>query len=270
MLLIVAGSAIAAISFNALLRPVGVPPGGMVGASLVIQKITGFEPGYVQWVLNILILAASGWVVGRAFLLKSLAGTLLLPLFVVLTRDIPAPTANPVLAALCGGAGVGLGIGMVFRAGSSVGGFSAVAVALNRAAGLQIHHVLFALDGVVALAAASVFSVELAIAGVMSSFVVSQAARAVITGFDRSRVAVIVTRHAPELREIILHQLPLGLTILEGRGGYSGEARDILMVVMNPTESVRLLAQVRSVDAQAFVVLLDASEVRGRGFTAHT
>ncbi|MBP7140876.1 MAG: YitT family protein [Opitutaceae bacterium] len=269
VVLLVVGSAIAALSFNVLLRHAGVPPGGVVGASLVLHEATGLEPGYTQWILNAGILLACGFIMGRRFVLKSLAGALLLPLFVVLSRNLAPLTSNPVLAGLCGGAGVGLGIGLVLRGGSSVGGFSAAAAAINRTTGMNIAHALILLDATVLLAAASIFSAEQALAGLVSTFVVGQTARSVLTGFNQSRVALIVSRHSDEIREAILRKIPLGLTILNGRGGFSDTRYDVLMVVMNPGESVQLKRHVRAIDPQAFVILLDASEVRGQGFLPH-
>lgn len=269
LLLIVTGAAIAAISFNAFLRPVAVAPGGIVGASLVLHRLTGIEPGYLQWMLNAVILAACGPIMGRRFVFRSLAGTLLLPLFVVLTASVKPATTNIVLAALCGGGGVGLGVGMVFRAGSSVGGFSTAAAAINRKTGVQLDHLLFTFDTLVLLAAASLFSVEQALSGLVGAFVVGKTVRSVLTGFHRSCVAMIVSRQASQIRDAILHQIPLGLTVLNGRGGFTDIPSEILMVVMKPTEAIQLKAQVRALDSEAFVVLLDASEVRGRGFAPH-
>jgi len=269
IILLVVGSAIAAFSFNALLRPVGVPPGGVVGASLVVQKATGLEPGYAQWILNAVILMACGFVMGRSFIVRSLAGTLLLPLFVVLSRDLSPLTTNPVLAGVCGGAGVGFGIGLVLRGGSSVGGFSAAAAAINRTTGMNVGHALILLDALVLFSAAAVFSTEQVLAGLVSTVVIGQTARSVLTGFNQSRVALIVSKQAPEIREAVLQRIPLGLTILEGRGGYTDAPHEILMVVMNPAESVQLKRHIRAIDPNAFVILLDASEVRGQGFLPH-
>ncbi len=269
VVLLVVGSAIAALSFNALLRHTGIPPGGVVGASLVIQKAIGLEPGYSQMIINAGILLACGFIMGRSFVLKSLAGALLLPLFVVLSRNLPPLTSNLVLAGLCGGAGMGLGIGLVLRGGSSLGGFSAAAAAINRTTGMNIAHAMILLDATVLIAAASISSAELALVGLVGTVVVGQTARSVLTGFNRSRVALIVSSRTDEIREAILKKIPLGLTILDGRGGYTDTQRDVLMVVMNPAESVQLKRHIRAIDPQAFVILLDASEVRGQGFLPH-
>ncbi len=268
--LIVLGTAVAALSFNCLLRPAGIAPGGIVGTSLVLKQMLGLEPAISQGVLNVLILALCGFALGRAFVIKSLAGAVLLPLFVFLTRGAPPLTTDFMLAALCGGAGLGFGIGLVFRAGSSVGGFSTVAAALNRTWGLPIDTVLFTLDACVLLASAYFFSTQQALAALIAVFTVSRVARSIMTGFNRSRVALIVSSRAADLRKTILKDIPLGLTILEGRGGYSGNAVDLLMVAMNPAEAMKLRNHVKRLDPNAFMIFVDASEVRGKGFLPHT
>lgn len=268
--LIVLGSALAALSFNCLLRPAGIAPGGIVGASLVLQQMLGLEPAISQCVLNVLILALCGFALGRAFVIKSLAGSVLLPLFVFLTRGVPPLTTDFILAAVCGGAGLGFGIGLVFRAGSTVGGFSTVAATLHRTWGLPIDTVLFALDACVLLASAYFFSTHQALAALISVFTVGRVARSIMTGFNRSRVALIVSPRSAELRETILKDIPLGLTIIEGRGGYSGHSVDLLMVAMNPAEAVKLKNHIKRLDPDAFMIFVDASEVRGKGFLPHT
>ena len=270
VVLVIAGSALAAVSFNTLLRSGGIVPGGVVGASLIVQRAVGLEPAFSQWAINALILIGCGHYLGRGFLARSLAGSLLLPLLVLLTRDLPHPTANPLLAAICGGAGFGAGIGLVFRAGASVGGFTAVAVAANRRIGLAIDQVLWALDATVLLASACFFSGEQVLCSAICIFALGRVARAVMTGLNSSRVATIVSGRAAEIRRAILQRIPLGVTVLHGQGGYTGESREVLMIVMTPAESVRLKALVREIDPTAFVILNNATEVLGRGFSQHS
>lgn len=267
--LIISGSALAAVSFNCLLRPAGIAPGGMVGTSLILHRTLGIEPAYSQFVLNAAILALCGATLGRVFIVKSLAGSILLPLFVFLTRDAPVYTSNLILAAVCGGAGLGLGIGLVFRAGSTVGGFSTIAAALHRTWGLSLDTVLIGLDACVLLASAYFLSSEQTLAALISVFTIGRFARSVMTGFNRSRVALIVSKRVSEVRDVILKEIPLGLTVLEGRGGYSQLPVNVLMVAMNPAEAVKLKNHLRHLDPDAFMIFVDASEVRGKGFLPH-
>jgi uncharacterized membrane-anchored protein YitT (DUF2179 family) len=265
-LLIVLGSVLTGLCFNLFLRATDIASGGIIGTSLVLKEAAGFEPAYSQWMLNAVLLLACASTLGKRFVVKSVAASLIIPFAVLATRGLPAPTNNPLLATICGSAGIGVGLGLVFRAGASVGGFGAVALALQRRLGISVDHTLIALDSLVVLSAAFLFTPEQALCGLIGVWITGRVARAVMTGLNRSRVAMIVSARALEIREAVLEQIPLGLTSLRGEGGYTGDPREVLMIVMNPAESVRLKELVRAIDPQAFLILSDATEVLGHGF----
>lgn len=265
--LIIAGCLLVALCFNTLLRPFGISGGGVVGASVITQQWLGWEPALVQWGLNLGVLLLCWPRLGRRFVLNSLGAIMLIPLFVYLSRDLPVPTANPLLATLVGATGIGAGLGLVFRAGASVGGFTAAALAFQHRWGWSVARGLLTLDALVMAAGAFVLQGEQWLASLVAIFLVSRTARAVMTGLNRSLVATIISRQPGEIRPAILQQLSLGLTVLEGRGGYTGERRDVLLVVLAPAELVGLKHIVQSIDPEAFVVVSDATEVLGHGFT---
>lgn len=267
--LVVAGAALAALSFNLLLRPAGIPSGGVVGVSLVLERLLHWSPAVVQWALNLGILAACGLTLGRGFVVKSIAGSLLVPLVVYLTQGWAAMTTNPLLAAICGGAGLGAGVGLVYRANASVGGLSSLALWLNRKEGWPVSRVMIALDGVVVAITAAWLGAEAALYAGLCVFVTGRVARAVMTGFNNAKVATIISTRTEEIRAAVLNDIPLGVTTLRGKGGYSGREQEVLMVVMTPAELARLKPVVHACDPQAFMIVSDASEVLGHGFAPH-
>jgi uncharacterized membrane-anchored protein YitT (DUF2179 family) len=267
--LIVVGCIVAGLAFTLFLRPNGIAPSGVVGVSLVAYKSFGIEPAYTQWVLNLVALALGGWWLGRDFLVRSLAATLLLPLVAFLTRDFHPLTNNMLLAAICGGVGVGIGVGLVFRGNSSLGGFSTLALALQKTTGLTMDKIFIFLDGVVVLCAALTFSAEQVLCALVCITLAGRTIRGVLTGFGTSKVAMIVSTRAEEICAAVLRDIPLGVTKLDGQGGYTGEPRQVLMTVMRPTEMVRLKNTVRAIDPAAFMILCDASEVLGYGFKSY-
>ncbi len=263
---IVIGSLIAGLAFTLFLRPNGIVPSGVVGLSLVLQRATGIEPAYTQWVLNFTALAIGAWWLGKDFFLRSLAATLLLPLVVFLTRSFEPLTHNSLLAAICGGVGVGIGVGLVFRGNSSIGGFSTLALALQKYTGLTMDKIFIFLDGVVVLCAALAFSAEQVLCALVCITLAGRTIRGVLTGFGTSKVAMIVSAKAEEICAAVLRDIPLGVTKLSGQGGYTGEPKQVLMSVLRPMEIVRLKSTVRAIDPNAFMILCDASEVLGYGF----
>lgn len=267
--LIVAGAALSAVSFNLLLRAGGVPSGGVVGVSLLAERLMNWPPAVVQWTLNLGLLTVCGAALGRRFVIKSIVGSLLVPLVVLLTGRLAPLTANPLLAAVCGGAGLGAGLGLVYRGNGSIGGFSGVALWLHRVRGWPVDRVMIALDGSVVALTAWWLGAEAALHAALCIFVTGRVAKAVMTGFNNAKVATIISPRAAEIREVVLRDVPLGVTTLAGRGGYTGREQEVLMVVMTPGELTRFKAVVRAQDPNAFMIVSDAAEVLGHGFAPH-
>lgn len=267
--LILLGCVVAGLSFTVFLRPHNIAPSGVVGVSLVVNAVFGIEPAYTQWALNAVALAVGAWWLGRDFAVRSLTATLLLPLVVFLSDGLKQLTTDPLLAAICGGVGVGLGVGLIFRANSSIGGFSTLALAIQKATGLTMDKVFIFLDGLVVLFAALTFTAEEVLFAIVAIVLAGRTVRGVLTGFGASKVALIVSNRAEEICAAILRDIPLGVTKLSGQGGYTGEPKQVLMSVLRPMEIVRLKHTVRAIDPNAFMILCDASEVLGYGFKPH-
>ncbi len=268
--LVVLGSAIAAVGFNLFMRPVGLASGGVVGISAIAQRLWGFEPAFVQWGLNLPLLVLAVVALGRRFGLKSALGSFLLPFFILLTKSLPGVTEDMLLSALFAGIGLGAGIGLVFRGNGSVGGLSVLARVLSDRTGVSTGTFLMALDGTVLIAAGILFGLETAMYALIVVFVMGRMVDLVRVGLGNSKLALVVSERHEEIGASILNELDRGLTKLFGQGGFSGTQRPVLLIVMDPSEVVRFKAAVRRIDPAAFVVMLDAHEVLGLGFSARS
>ncbi|KYD18574.1 YitT family protein [Caldibacillus debilis] len=260
------GSAIIAVAFNVFFLPNEIAAGGVSGISTILNGLFRWEPAYVQWALNIPLFIAGVVVLGVRFGVKTLVGTLFLPFAVYLTRDWEPWTDNPLLAAVFGGIGVGLGLGIVFRGNASTGGTDLAAQILAKYTGLSLGNCVALIDGLIVLTAALVFNIEKGLLALIGLYITSKTIDAVQVGFSRSKMAIIITDKAEAVKEKILHNLDRGLTILKAYGGFTEEERNILLVVFDQTEFTNLKQMVKTVDTSAFVVVLDASEVLGKGF----
>nr|WP_088833373.1 YitT family protein [Paenibacillus tyrfis] len=264
--LLLLGSLLIAVSFNAFLSPNRVASGGVTGISIIVQTLFGFEPAYTQWALNIPLFIAGTLLLGRQFGAKTAVGSVVLPLMVLLTRGFPALTNNLLLASIYGGILIGMGLGLVFRGRGSTGGLDLAAQLIHRYTGLSLGLCVAMLDGLVILSAGIVLSPEKAMYALIGLFVTSKTISVVQIGLNYSKVAFIVSSASDKIREAILHELDRGLTELEARGGYTGQSRAVLMVVVGQTEVIRLKTLVRKLDPEAFVILSDTNEVLGEGF----
>lgn len=263
---IVLGCVLTALSFRLFINANGIVAGGLVGVSTILQKLFGWEPALSQWALNVPLLVLGFVALGRAEGAKSIVGSLVLPAAILLTRDLKPITHDPLLASIFGGLVYGAGIGLVLLGRGSVGGFSLLA----RIAAKRFHAkppaVIFAFDAVTILAGGLVFGPEKAMLGLVSAFVMRRAIERLLLGFSHAYVALIVSSQGEAMRRMVLSDMDRGLTVLDATGGYTGEPRPVLMVVLGQSEVPRLRSLVREIDPDAFVVLTDASEVLGHGF----
>jgi uncharacterized membrane-anchored protein YitT (DUF2179 family) len=267
--LLLLGSLLIAMSFNMFLSPNQVASGGISGISIIVQSVLDFEPAITQWVLNIPLVIVGTFVLGRQFGLKTVVGSLLLPLIILLTRDLPALTNNLLLASIYGGILIGIGVGLVFRGKGSTGGLDLAAQIVHKYTGLSLGLAMAMLDGFVILAAGIVLSPEKALYALIGLFVTSKTINIVQIGLSYSKVAFIISEKSEAIRQKILVEMDRGLTQLQATGGYTGENRTVLMVVVGQTEVSRLKELVKSTDPAAFVILSDTNEVLGEGFKFH-
>lgn len=267
--MLLAGCLTIALGFNFFLNPNQIASGGVAGISTIIQQLFGIEPAVMQWVLNIPLFILGMLLLGGQFGLKTAVASVTLPLFVLLTRDVGPLTTNALLATIYGGIAIGAGLGIVFRGRGSTGGLDSAAQLIHRWSGLGYGKAVAILDGAVILSAGIVFSPEKALYALIGLFVTTKTIDVVQLGFRYSKVAFIMTKEMEAIRDAILFELDRGLTLLDGRGGYTGEDRPTLMVVVSQTEVSRLKHIVKSADPNAFVILADANEVLGEGFKLH-
>lgn len=255
-----------AASFNLFLNPNRIASGGVSGLSTIVHHLFGVTPALTQWALNIPLFLLGLWLLERQYSMKAAVGSVVLPLCVMLTSNLQPLTTNTLLASIYGGIGLGLGIGIVFRGRGSTGGFSIASQILHKYTGLSLGVSVAVFDGLVILLAGIIFNPEKALYALIGLFVTSKTIDLVQMGFHTSKLAYIISNQTEELREAILYDLDRGFTLLNGTGGYTGNERNVLLVVVSQSEVSRLKLLVKSVDPDAFVVLTDASEVLGEGF----
>ncbi|PYZ92828.1 hypothetical protein CR194_14360 [Salipaludibacillus keqinensis] len=266
------GSALVAISFNIFLLPNQIASGGVAGISTIVYSISAMEPAYTQWALNIPLFVAGVLLLGGSisgsvlYGSKTLAGTLFLPFIVFLTRDLEPATFDPLLAAIFGGIGVGLGLGIVFRSYSSTGGTDLAAQIINKYTGLSLGVCVFIMDGLVVASSAAVFGFEYALYALIGLFTTGKTIDLVQVGFGYSKMVIIISQYDEEVKQGLLTKVDRGVTKLSGYGGYTNHERPVLMCVVGRNEVTRLKRIVQTIDPSAFVIVSNASEVLGEGF----
>ncbi|KYG90670.1 YitT family protein [Metasolibacillus sp. FSL H7-0170] len=265
-LFVIVGAAIIAIGFNVFLLPNQVASGGVSGISTILNGLFGWNAGLVQYAFNIPLFIAGVLILGKKFGVKSFIGTITLPALVIFTSDWGPWTLNPLLGAIFGGIVVGSGLGLVFKGKASTGGTDLLAQIITKFTGLTLGTSVLLIDGVIAVSAALVFDLEKGLYAIIGLYVTTKTIDIIQLGFSQSKMAYIITTREEEMRDAIYREVNRGVTKLPAFGGYTGEEKTFLMVVVYQTEFTKLKQVVKMVDPTAFVVVSDAYEVLGEGF----
>jgi len=278
--LIILASLLQALSLRLFFVPANLASGGVSGISQLINHFTGWPIGLMILIGNIPLFAL-GWrfLGGYRFALRTAVAIftysvltdllLKLPLFGVngaATALITDLRGDIFLNSLYGAIVSGIGYGLVYRARGTSGGSDVLARILNRYRGIPMTQSYLMVDTAVILGAGFVFGWKEALYAMIALYVSGIVAETTLEGGGTVRTAMIVTKEAEAVSNRVLEDLERGVTILEGSGAYTGEARPVLYCVITRTEVATLKAIVNEVDPQAFMVIGAAYEALGEGF----
>jgi len=260
------GVLVMALSFELFLIPNRIAPGGVSGLGTILYHLFGIPVGVSMLVLNAGLFIICFKELGKEFGVKSLIAAVLLSIFIDLIT-LPPVTNDPLLASIYGGVIMGLGLGVVFRAGATTGGTVLFAKMIHRYFHfLSVAWVLFLVDFFVVIFAGFVFGPTLALYALVSLFVSSKAIDLVQEGLNAVKAFIIISDHSEEISARILKDLDRGVTVLYGKGAYTEKDKNVLLCALNRMQSAKLKAIVAEIDPQAFVLVADVTEAMGEGF----
>jgi uncharacterized membrane-anchored protein YitT (DUF2179 family) len=266
---ILVGALIQALAMRLFLVPAQLVSGGVSGSAQLINFYTAWPIGLMVLVGNIPLFFL-GWqyLGGPRFALRTALSILAFSLFTdLLVIFIPNGVVDDlVLNCLYGGVMLGVGLGLVYRGKGTSGGSDILGRILNHRLGISVSHSYLITDTVVILAAGFVFSWENALYALVTTYVSGLAAEAVLEGSGVFRTAMIVTACPDLVAQQIMTVLERGVTVLDGKGAYTGYDRPVLYCVISRAEVSRIKDIVKQADPRAFMVIGQAHEALGEGF----
>jgi uncharacterized membrane-anchored protein YitT (DUF2179 family) len=267
LFLIILGALIFSIGVNYFAIPNNLAEGGVTGISIILHYQFGWNTGTVIFLLNIPLIFIGYKVFGKKTLIYTFIATIAATVCLHLTDGIGEKMDDLLLASLFFGVLVGAGLGLIIRVGGTMGGADVIARVLNRTLGWSIGHMLLFLDFAVIVSSIFVIGLDMAMYTLVAVFVSSQVLNFVVEGLNVSRAVTIISNQPEELAKEITEKMNRGVTVLQGHGAYTKKNREVLYVVVLPSELPKLKELVHNFDSDAFVVVHDAREVLGGGFT---
>ena len=264
--LLTIGSIILAVSFDLFLAPFNIAPGGVSGMAIIIHKYTGWLKGLTMLILTFPMLVLGFCYLGRfRFLIRAIYVTLIytagVDLFAIFLP--PGITDDLLLNALYGGVVGGIGIGLIYRGGTSPAGTSVISRVLNLKTGIPNSQVYVLIDGGVILLAGAVFGWEMALYAFVTLFVWGLAADYVLEGPSVVRTALIVTDKPEKVSQALLTRMGVGLTSWAGKGMFTRKEHMTLFCVINRPDVKILTGIVNDADPRAFVVIMQGHQAKG-------
>ncbi len=268
---LILGCIFIAIGLNMFFKPYTIAPGGLSGLSVVISKLTGLSVSTIMLVIGVPLLLFSIKILGKKDAIKTFIGMILLSFIIKVTEPLASiqVTNDILLSAISGGILLGIGLGIIFSVDGSTGGTDLIALMLNRIfPNMSVSKCLTIIDGMVVLSAGIANgNLETGLYSAIALYIIVKVIDAIISGFDYSKAFMIITTQPEKLRCAIVNDIKRGVTLLDAKGGYTNEEKNILLVVVNKKQQeVQLKKLIKNEDPNAFIIVSEAHEVLGEGF----
>lgn len=262
---------IMSFSYAAFCIPNNLAPGGFSGLATVLYAFFGTPVGAVSFIMCVPFFVILYKEMGLGAFLKTAYGTFIFSLFIDLMTGKFNFTNDLFLSSVFGGIMFGVGTGLLFKFDGTTGGTELLAVILNKKMPhITISNFILILDGIVVLIAGIAFkNFEIMLYCIIFIFVCTKVIDIIQEGMGYSKAFYIFTDKPEEMKDAIFNNLERGITFLQGRGGYSGNEKEVIFCVVSRMEITALKNIAVSIDNNSFMILADVSEVFGEGFKEH-
>ena len=295
---LVLGSALFAVGDVMFVNPYHLAPGGVYGLANVFNALWGWKISLAGICMDIPLLIIGTIVLGPKFGIKTIISVILIPIFTYVLEttwgyapvihdglfesnegltsylsymvgDVehyfqPDMFLNTIVAGLI----YGVAIGVIFRAGATSGGSDIISMIIHKYTKISLGTLVLIVDSLISLTTLIIGDIRLPIYSIILIYIESKIIDLVVEGVKSYKTAFIVTDKIDEVRNFILKDLDRSGTVFAGSGLYQGAERKMIYVTLNRSDLVKLKSNLRFLDPNAFVNVIESSEIMGNGFKA--
>lgn len=268
LILIAVAAAIYAAGISLFLDPNNLAPGGVTGISVILNRLSGIETGTLYFLLNVPIVLLGIWKFGWRFIMKTAYAIVMTSYFTNRLSGYGALTTDPLLAALAGGVLIAVGIGLVFKAGATTGGMDIIIKIIRRKyKHLKTGFLFQCTDMIIVAVSGFIFrDLNIALYALIAVLISGKALDYVLYGGDEAKMVYIITGKPQEVGRKILEGLDVGITYLHGKGGWTGQEKQVIFCVVRKQLGPQIEEVVKEEDPGAFMIITSASEIYGEGY----
>ncbi len=280
--LVTIGAFIMAAGFVFFINPYQIVPGGVYGISIVVHELTrglfnfwpdGIPIGFFGLVLNVPLTILGIKILGPRFGIKTVIGFILTSVFMdgltlIFGDNDPLGLANDLLLSCVFGAVlIGFGLGLIFKSRATSGGSDIIAMILAKYTRLPVGQLLVFVDSTIVILGLIVFKDwKIPLYSWLVIFITGKVIDLVLEGANYEKMLLIISDQHEEIKSKIINDINRGGTILHGEGMYQGKAKKVIYTVVSRRELAILESYIHKIDPEAFVTVVDAREILGKGF----
>ena len=269
--IITLGILMVAFAISVFYTPNKIVSGGVSGISTILFHTMGIAPGISFGLINIVLLTLAYIFMGKKFVANTIFGAVLLSLFVQIFSYIKPITNDMLLATVFGAVLYGIGIGLTLIEGASTAGTDILSRLLQLVFPyIKIGTLLLVIDAVVIFLSFLIFKqIEYALYGIMALCVSSFAINWLIQKLNISKLAFVVTSKGMDIAKNLVSNSPRGVTIINAVGGYTNTDKNVLMCALKESETEKFQSRILKIDANAFIIFSESSQIVGNGFRVY-
>lgn len=263
------GGLLFAVGINYFTLPNLLSEGGIIGLTVIAHYLFEWSPGIINFILNILLFLLGYKLFDKRAIFYTLFSIISCSAFLYITEDFGKVLTNDtLLAAIFAGLLVGIGLGLIFRAGGTNGGTTVLARMANQFWGWSIGKSMLIIDIIVVAGSIFIIGLEKAMFTLLTVYIGSKAIDFIVEGLDERVAVLIMSNSSDQILNVVRDQMLRGITVLEGRGGYTGANKEVLYIVISKQEIIRLKHIIHEIDSHAYVTMHNVHELIGRGYKA--
>lgn len=256
------GAFIAGFALEGFLIPNNMIDGGIVGISIMLSYLTKANLGALILIINIPFIFLALQKMGKLFVGQTLFAIAMLGISVNVFHNHIA-TDDPLLATVFGGVVLGIGVGLVLRHNAAMDGTEILSIKLAKSSGFSIGEIIMFFNIFIYSCAGFLYGWDKAMYSVLVYFIAYKVIDIVLEGLNESKSVNIISNKSEQIGNAIIKKLDIGVTYMKGRGGYTGEEKDIIYCVISRLELAKLKELIRAIDKTAFISVENVHEVEG-------
>lgn len=261
------GSILMGVALEKFLVPFEIIDGGIAGISIMLSSLTPVPLSVYLFVVNLPFLILGYKQLGKTFAISTLYGITVMSLTTAALHHSGAFPEDKLLAVLFGGIILGAGVGLVIRYGGSLDGIEIVSILLSKKLRMAVGQIIMLFNLVIFIVAGFVFEWTSAMYSILTYYIAIKVIDIVVEGLDESKSVTIISKEYEEISQTIMDRLGRSTTLLQARGGYSGDATQVIYCVVSRLELAKLKGIVQEIDTNAFIAVEHVSDVMGGNFS---